>query len=246
MGQSRKRPRCRFASSARLFTGLIAFLLVAGPLLAAPAGEVTHVSGALVVRKADGASKILAPKSKVDSGDLLATAADTYARVKFADGGEITLRPNSQFKIEMFNYDKSAPAKDSAVFSLLKGGFRTITGVVGKRKPNSYEMRTTVATIGIRGTNYGAQLCLENVSSCENLRNNEGKVPSNGLHLDVSEGGVNVTNAGGTRPLGVGEFGHVLDGRTAMNKVPPGQGVTNNMPGFGTNSSDSKAECVVQ
>jgi hypothetical protein len=231
---------CRFAFSALLAA---LFVLVA-EAWAAPAGEVTHVSGALLVRKPDGSSKILAPQSKVESGDLLATAGDTYARVKFTDGGELTLRPNTQMRIEMFSFDQGDAGKDSALFNLIKGGFRTITGLVGKRKPNSYEMRTTVATIGIRGTNYGALLCQ---ADCQNIRNNQGQVPTDGLHFDVSDGIISVTNSGGQSLFSAGQFGFAQNFTTLPVQVPPEQGVTGSMPGFGGGpASGSNAECAVQ
>ena len=232
-------PNCRFAFSAIAL--LILFTPAAG--LAAPAGEVTHVSGVLMVRKADGTSRILAPKSTVEPGDLLATAGDTYARVKFADGGEITLRPNSQFKIEMFNYDKGVSDGDSAIFSLLKGGLRTITGLVGKRKPNSYEMRTSTATIGIRGTNYGLLLCQ---GDCQTLRNNFGQVPQDGLHVDVANGIISVTNKGEQVLFSAGQFGYVQSFTTPPTIVPQGQGVTSNTPSFQSGPAGSNAGCVVQ
>ncbi|MDX1434446.1 MAG: FecR domain-containing protein, partial [Gammaproteobacteria bacterium] len=43
-------------------------------------------------------------------------------------------------------------------FSLLKGGLRTITGAIGKLNRKAYQIRTPVATIGIRGTEYLAAL----------------------------------------------------------------------------------------
>src|SRR5262245_33323222 len=102
------RPRRSFQSACSAL--LLALLLGCGAIVAAaPVGEVTHVSGALVARKADGSSRILAPKSKVESGDLLVTAQDTYARVKFTDGGEVTLRPNTQLRVDEFAYDESNP-----------------------------------------------------------------------------------------------------------------------------------------
>lgn len=234
------RRHCRLAPCSAL---LVALILPSLAALAAPAGEVTHVSGALLLRKADGSSKILAPKSKVEAGDLLATATDTYARVKFTDGGEVTLRPNTQLRIESFNFEQNASGKDSAIFSLLKGGLRTITGLVGKRKPNSYEMRTTVATIGIRGTNYGAMLCQDD---CQNITNNDGQVPLNGLHLDVADGIISVTNQGAVVLFSAGQFGYVQDITTPATPVPPGQGVSNNTPGFGGPPAGNNAECAVQ
>ncbi len=240
MTASPRRP-CRLAPCSAL---LVALILLGPGALAAPAGEVTHVSGALVLRKADGSSKILAPKSKVEAGDLLATATDTYARVKFTDGGEVTLRPNTQLRIESFTFEQNASGKDSAIFSLLKGGLRTITGLVGKRKPNSYEMRTTIATIGIRGTQFGAQLCEGN---CQNIRNKLGQVPDDGLHFDVSDGLISVTNKGGQQLFSAGQFGYAQNIDTQPNRVPLDRGVSDNMPGFGGGpASGSNAACVVQ
>jgi len=231
---------CRLAQCS----ALLAALILLGPgALAAPAGEVTHVSGALLLRKADGSSKIIAPRSQVEAGDLLATATDTYVRVKFTDGGEITLRPNTQLRIDTFSFEQNASGKDSAIFSLLKGGLRTITGLVGKRKPNSYEMRTTVATIGIRGTHYGLLHCQDD---CQSVTNNEGRVPTNGLHLDVTDGIISVTNQGAEVLFSAGEFGYVQSFTTPATTVPPGQGGTNNMPGFGGPPTGNNAECAVQ
>ncbi len=230
---------CRFAYSALLVCALLAH-----DALGAPAGEVTHVSGALIVRKADGTSKILAPQSKIESGDYLATAAETYARVRFSDGGEVTMRPNSQLHIEAFMFEQANPTRDSAVFRLLKGGLRAVTGAIGKRKADTYQMKTTVATIGIRGTNFGVLLCQ---NDCQNLRTNDGQAPSDGLHVDVSQGLISVKNSGGEKLLPAGQFGFVRTSATPMNVVPPGEGITNNMPGFsGTASGGSALECVVQ
>lgn len=114
---------------------------------------------------------------------------------------------------------------------------------MGKRKPNSYEMRTTVATIGIRGTNYGLLLCQED---CQNLTNNEGQVPTNGLHLDVAEGIISVTNQGAQVLFSAGQFGYVQSFTTPATHVPSGQGVTDNTPRFGGPPAGNNAECMVQ
>jgi hypothetical protein len=225
------------------FSALLLAAALSLEAFAAPAGEVTHVSGALIARKADGSSKILAPQSKVESGDLLATAADTYARVKFTDGGEVTLRPNSQLRIDAFNFEQNQSGKDSAIFSLLKGGLRAITGLVGKRNTNSYEMRTATATIGIRGTNYGVLLCQ---GDCQNLRNNFGQVPLDGLHVDVANGIISVTNKSGQVLFSAGQFGYVQSFTTPPTIVPQGQGVTGNTPSFQSGATGANAECVVQ
>lgn len=139
---------------------LVALLLMLSTAaLAEIAGTVTHLSGPLLARKADGTSKILSQKSTVESGDLLISEKDTYARVKFTDNSEITLKPNTQIRIDTYLFDQAKPENDSAVFNLIKGGLRALTGLVGKRgNQDSYKLKAPSATIGIRGTDYIAQV----------------------------------------------------------------------------------------
>jgi hypothetical protein len=125
----------------------------AGPVV----GNVANLSGHLLSRKIDGTVKILAQKSTVEQGDILVTEKDTYARIKFIDNSEITLRPNTQFKIQNFSYDAQKPDGDSALFELIKGGLRSITGLLGKRHHERFSLKTPTATIGIRGTVFIAE-----------------------------------------------------------------------------------------
>jgi hypothetical protein len=46
-----------------------------------------------------------------------------------------------------------------AFFRLLKGGFRAVSGLIGRVNHDDYEVATPVATIGIRGTDYIAVIC---------------------------------------------------------------------------------------
>lgn len=121
------------------------------------AGTVVNLSGPLMARKADGTVKALSLKSKVENGDTLVSEKDTYARIRFTDNSEITLKPNTQFKIENFSFDEGKPEKDAAVFNLVKGGLRAVTGTLGKRSNERFGLNTPTATIGIRGTIFIAE-----------------------------------------------------------------------------------------
>lgn len=171
-------------------------LLVSGLLLLATvacggqAATVTHLSGPLVAWKADGSTKAISIGSKVDEGDTVVTEKRTYARLKFNDGGEVTLKPNSQFRVEKYRYDQGKPTEDAGTFNLIKGGLRTISGQIGKRgNQDSYRLKTPSATIGIRGTIYDAHFCQGD--SC-------GAIPA-GLYLAVSNGSVVITNSEGSQ-----------------------------------------------
>ena len=189
-------------------------LLLASIALAAPAATVTHLSGPLVARTAAGAVKTLAIGSKVEPGDTVETAKRTYARLKFTDGSEVTLKPNTQFKVEQYAYDKDKPKGDTGSFSLIKGGLRTITGQVGKRgNQDSYRMKTPTATIGIRGTIYDATYCIGD--SCGAIKP--------GLYLAVTDGQVVITNSAGvqtTIPVVAGQYVYVQSPTTPPVVLP--------------------------
>lgn len=121
------------------------------------AGTVTDLSGPLLAKKADGTVKVLSQKSLVEQGDLLVTEKETYARIRFLDNSEVTLRPGTQFRIDKFSFEEGKPQNDSALFSLVKGGLRAVSGAVGKRSRERTSLNTPAATIGIRGTVYVAE-----------------------------------------------------------------------------------------
>lgn len=202
-------------------------LLFSGVAFAGTAGQITHLSGTLAVKRADGTSKLLSVKSEVLEGDLLSTQSETYARLKFADGGEVVLRPNTQLKIESYAFQAAKPESDNILLSMLKGGLRAVTGLIGKRNRDKVSFNTATATIGIRGTHFGALLCQ---NDCAGIPTTSGGAPPNGLHLDVADGAIVVSNAAGQTVVNTGQFGYVAAPTTPPVVVPPQQGIQVTMP----------------
>jgi len=166
---------------------------------AEPAGTVTHLSGPLMVKKADGSVRALYINSAVEEGDVLITEKRTYARLKMRDNSDITLRPNTHFKVDLFAFDKDRSGEDRSFYSLIKGGMRTITGLIGKRgDADGYRVNTQTAVIGIRGTGYTATFCQQD---CGGL--------SDGLYVEVFDGVIIVYNKVGSQIFNVGQFGYV-------------------------------------
>ena len=237
---------------------LSAVLLAATPALAqqpaaAPAnvGSITHLSGTLTVRRADGSQRFLSVKSGVAEGDTLQTVQGTYARLRFDDGAEVVLRPDSQMKIEEFKFDQQKPEADNMFFSLLKGGLRSVTGLLGRRSRDRVKVSAPNATIGIRGTHFGLLFCDNN---CGAIPMPGGGAPANGLHVDVIDGSVFISNNAGQQVLNAGQFGYVANQATAPAAVPPQQGIQVTMPlaisrNAGTGGSLGKgrndAECAI-
>jgi len=194
---------------------------------AGPVGQVTHLSGTLTAKRADGSVKLFSTKSEVQEGDTLATEQETYARIKFADGAEVVLRPGTQMKVAAYAFDEAKPQSDNIVLNLLKGGLRAVTGLVGKRNRDAVSFATNTATIGIRGTHFGALFCQ---NDCAGVPTVSGRPPENGLHLDVAEGAIVVRNTAGQLVFGAGQYGYVRSNTTLPVIVPPQQGVPVTMP----------------
>lgn len=146
-------------TASLLFSVLLAFVS-AQAAAAEVAGTVGNMSGTLVVQRVDGTVTVVGPKSQLYAGDMLITAKDSYAQVEMNDGTKMTLRPNSNLRIDSYQFRKEAPKDDNIVLRLLKGGFRTVTGLIGKRgNTDAYKLRAATATIGIRGTDFSTRLC---------------------------------------------------------------------------------------
>ena len=149
------------------FAGLLILAVVAGaPLALANKGQVTHLSGVLSAKKPDGTIRVLAERSEVGTGDVLTSEKNTYANIRFSDGSQMTMKPASSVKVEKFAYLQDKPAEDSFAVTLLQGGLRLVTGIVGSRSRAKFQVGTQTATIGIRGTTFNVDDCLAGGEAC--------------------------------------------------------------------------------
>lgn len=165
-------------------TLFVLVLMIPGARAAETAGTVLYTAGKVTAVAADGSSRNLQRRSPVYVGDRLLTAAGARAQVRFTDGGIVALKPGSELRLD--DYVDADAASSKNVMSLIKGGFRTMTGAIGQRNKAAYKVNTPVATIGVRGTLYEASYA-------------EG----NGLSLGVWDGGITACNDGGCIDLGM-------------------------------------------
>ncbi|WP_075259667.1 FecR family protein [Herbaspirillum camelliae] len=208
--------------------GLLLLLLTASGLVQAQVvGQVTHLSGVLTARHADGTRAVLSVKSAILQGDTLITERETYTRVKFVDNAEIVLRPGTEVAVNKYIYDEKKPENDSVAIGLVKGGLRAVTGLVGKRNHEAVNFDTPTATIGIRGTHFGALFCQ---ADCGAIPTPSGQAPADGLHVDVASGAILVSNAGGAQLFNAGQFGYVSGPLQPPVVVPANIGVPVTMP----------------
>lgn len=199
-------------------------MLAIGATVAAPVGEVAYIAGTLSAQKPDGTIKILSRKSGIEVGDVLSTEKDSYVQINFTDNSQATLRPNSRLKIESYHFDEKEPQRDNLLFGLLKGGLRTLTGLIGKRgNPDAYSLKTANATIGIRGSSGDTLECNE---GCAGVTDTSDKLESGVYHATYT-GAYILSNEQGSQLVGEGQFGFVKDAGTApvILTTDPGMGV---------------------
>lgn len=220
----------------------VVLAMMAAGAWAAGAGVITHLSGTMSVQRPDGSVRILSQKSEVQPGDVLTTQKDSYAQINFTDGSAATMRPNSTMKLEAYSFNKEAPQSDNMFMRLLKGGLRTVTGLIGKRgNQDSYKIGTSTATIGIRGSSGDTVACSSDCGSLEP-----------GTYHTTYTGSYIMQNEGGSQIIGEGQFGFAIDpskppvllpGDPGLNlsQLPFTLGIGGGAVGGGTNQ-----ECIVR
>ena len=208
-----------------------ALVLAAGnAALAADAGTVTFATGSVSAERQPAAA--LARGDTVLVEDFVITGAASRAQLMMIDGAKVAIRPNSRLKIEEYVYATAAPASgpavvttsndNSSVISLVKGGFRTITGAIGKEDPADYGVRTAVGVLGIRGTDFAALFCVGDCNAAPGVT--PGTIVPDGLYLMVTEGSIEFSNEVANLVLTAGQFAFIpLDTRraTRLATTPP-------------------------
>lgn len=135
-----------------------ALLLWAPPAWAqAPAvavGEITLVIGQSALER-PGAEQLQVLKGKkIAQGDTIKTTGSGHVHIRFVDGALVSIRPNSVFAIEQFEYNPDQP-KDSVVrFTLAKGEVRSISGRAADQAKERFRLNTPLVAIGVKGTDF--------------------------------------------------------------------------------------------
>ncbi len=110
-----------------------------------------------VIALANGDSRELKQGDFVYVNDEILTSNRSFAVLQFTDGAKVTVRPDSQLIIETYLY--AGKDSDEATLNLVSGGLRIITGAMAKTNPENYKVRTPVALMGVRGTEFSIMLC---------------------------------------------------------------------------------------
>ena len=212
----------------------IIFLLLAllPSLTMANAGQILYVNGQVAVER-NGKLYRAVKNAKLLQGDTIKTGHLGRMHVRMADRTLLSLKPDTQFKIEVFRYARATPQAqktnragsrqvaddvgDRSLFLLVKGGLRVITGLIGQRDKSAFGISTPVATIGIRGTSFVAQLS----GGPDEFAALDPVLQPQKLTVGVGDGGVILTSPQGSLLLENGEFGEIISGGAPQRLLLP-------------------------
>src|SRR5256886_13168507 len=189
-------------------------LLCAPGLASAQAGRFLLAVGDVAVAR--GQAEIRAATgTPVQSGDTIRVGPASNAQIRMTDESIVGLRPGTVFRIDAYEY--SGQAEPRSIFSLLKGGFRTVTGAIGRlHNRERYAVRTPTATIGIRGTHYTLVHCDNDCGGAE-----RGSIAT-GTYDRITDGRIEGVDQTGEHEVAAHAFFYVASAGTAPhNPLPP-------------------------
>jgi hypothetical protein len=152
---------------------ILGSLILLGALAASPLAIAQDSSGMVVASRGEviamsnGGSRELKQGDFVYVNDEIMTSNRSFAVLQFTDGAKVTVRPDSTMIIEQYLY--AGNDNDEATLNLVSGGLRVITGAMAKTNPENYKVRTPVALMGVRGTEFSIMLCGDEVCAEDQL-----------------------------------------------------------------------------
>ncbi len=201
--------RTRWTRLLGIFCVVFCAAALALPARAESAGKVLSADGDVLVLRGSQILRLFRGAA-VESGDQIHTGSDGKVLIVFTDSGLVWIRANSDFVVDEYSYTQGG--REAAFFSLLKGGARSVTGLIGRRTRSNFRLRVPVATIGIRGTDFSVVMCQRD------CRDSDGTTAAKGLYGEVIQGRIAVTPFEDRlleREFGAGEFFHLADERSS-------------------------------
>ena len=111
----------------------------------------TTVNGSVQVATGTAAARPLRQGDEVRQGDTVTTGPNSSVVLRFDDGQIAALTSNSRMTVTAYQYNPQQ-STGNVLLSLIDGGMRAITGLIGKAAPTRVTYRAATATIGIRGS----------------------------------------------------------------------------------------------
>ncbi|WP_147819677.1 FecR domain-containing protein [Salidesulfovibrio onnuriiensis] len=119
-------------------------------------GSISLLHGDARAVGAEGA-RPLTQGSPVYQGETIETSQGAALEITFADGMKLSQGANSRVELDTYVYDQENGTGE-ILFNLVEGTFRSVTGKVVDMNPDGFNLKSPLATIGIRGTTTGHRI----------------------------------------------------------------------------------------
>ena len=129
----------------------------AGSSAAEAIGQISTIVGKVVVVRADGVREEVGAGDPIFQGDVIETADGAAVDILFVDNTTFALADDARLAIDKLVYDPDTK-EGSSSYSILKGMFVFSSGELAKINPLDMTIKTTIATIGIRGTTVAGEI----------------------------------------------------------------------------------------
>ena len=137
-----------------ILMGIVAGAVAAAQAQAQSAGVVQFAAGDVKVVAASGAERAARKGVPVSVGDTLLTAPGALAQLKMGDGAIVVVQPQSRLTVVEFHYAGVEDGTEKVLYRLEHGGFRAVTGAIGRTHKQNYLIETPIAHMGVRGTDH--------------------------------------------------------------------------------------------
>lgn len=132
----------------------LALFLFSADASAEAAGKFQFVAGDVRIVATTGEERKPVKGDEFSAGERILTGANGMAQLRMRDGGFIAVRANTDMRLDEFIFNGEEDGQERSLITLLQGGFRAITGLIGRTNKENYAIHTPTATIGIRGTDH--------------------------------------------------------------------------------------------
>lgn len=189
-------------------------VLQTAPQKAKKVGVVVEMNGNVLAVDKSKISRTLSKGASVFIGDKVITGETGYVRLQMIDKAVLDLRCFSIMVIEDYALNDTSRR---SILNLLQGSLKKITGEIGKMADDVYELKTPVASVGVRGTEYALRVFQS--KGCGGTLDAD-----DGLYLEVIKGLVDIHNVAGNQVIAKGETAYVPLPKTApqKTKIKPG------------------------
>jgi hypothetical protein len=116
------------------------------------AGVVKTTRGTASIERA-GKQIAVTPGVQLHQGDRLVTGSNGYLGVTMRDDTLLTLGPGTTLNLDKYAFDPKTH-DGSFLASMTKGMLSVVTGLIAKREPDNFAVKTRVSTMGVRGTEF--------------------------------------------------------------------------------------------